>query len=292
MAYVNFSWTSHKLGRCDINGKQTGQRPAKSQILQKLIQALKVRGNLIFTTYTMHNKKIIIIGASSGIGHALAKILASAGNVVGITGRRTELLMELAATQPKQFHVSTFDIMDTNTCPAHLDALVAAMGGLDILVISAGGGDVNESLDFMVEQRIIGLNVSGFTCVADWAFNYFKAKGEGHLAAITSIAGVRGSRQAPAYSATKAYQINYLQGLRQKAHKEHASIMVTDIRPGFIDTPMAKSPVKFWVASVDKAARQISNAIRRQKKVAYITKRWRLIDMLYRCLPGFVHERM
>ena len=240
----------------------------------------------------MRNKKIIIIGASSGIGRALAEILASEGNIVGITGRRTELLQELAATQPERFYVSTFDITDTDTCPAHLNALVAAMGGIDTLIISAGGGDVNEPLDFAVEQKMIALNVSGFTCVADWAFNYFKAKGEGHLAAISSIAGVRGSRQAPAYSATKAYQINYLQGLRQKAHKENASITVTDIRPGFVDTPKAKSPVKFWVAPVDKAAQQISNALRRRTKVVYITKRWRLIDALYRSLPGFLHERM
>ncbi len=240
----------------------------------------------------MRNERIIIIGASSGIGRALAELLVSEGNIVGITGRRTELLQELKGIRPDCVYVHAFDITDTDTCVRHLEALVSDMGGVDTLVISAGGGDVNPSLDFAIEQQMIALNVSAFTCVADWAFAYFRARGKGHLAAISSIAGVRGSRQAPAYSATKAYQINYLQGLRQKARKENTSITVTDIRPGFVDTPKGKSPVKFWVAPVDKAARQIFHALRRRKKVAYITKRWQFIDMLYRWLPGFLHERM
>ncbi|WP_257667336.1 SDR family NAD(P)-dependent oxidoreductase [Parapedobacter tibetensis] len=240
----------------------------------------------------MRNKKIIIIGASSGIGRALAEILVSEGNIVGITGRRTELLQDLEAAQPDRYYVRAFDVTDTDGCADHLDALVSTMGGVDILVISAGGGDVNEALDFAVEQKIIALNVSGFTCVADWAFNHFKAKGHGHLAAISSIAGIRGSRQAPAYSATKAYQTNYLQGLRQKAHKEQAAITITDIRPGFVDTPMAKSPVKFWVAPIDKAARQIYQALRKRKKVVHITKRWQLIAWIYKWLPGRLHERI
>src|SRR5690606_38228873 len=140
---------------------------------------------------------------SSGIGRALASLLASKGHTVGIVGRRTSLLENLAATCPDRFYAQTLDVTDTDACPQQLEELVVAMGGVDILVISAGGGDVNEDLDFEKEQQMIALNVSGFTCVADWAFTYFKSRGIGHLAAITSIAGIRGSRQAPAYSATK-----------------------------------------------------------------------------------------
>ncbi len=240
----------------------------------------------------MHNKKIIIVGASSGIGRSLAELLASKGNMVGITGRRTALLRQLEAKHTKRFYVSTFDIVNTADCIGHLDALAATLGGVDLIVISAGGGDVNESLDFEIEKEMIELNVIGFTCVAGWAFNYFRKQGCGHLASISSIAGIRGSRQAPAYSATKAYQMNYLQGLRQKAHQEKADISITDIRPGFVDTPMAKSPVKFWVAPVDKAAKQIYLALCRRKKVVYITRRWRAIAWLYRWLPGYIHQRM
>src|SRR5690606_24261313 len=96
---------------------------------------------------TMKKEKIIVVGASSGIGRALAETLASAGHTVGITGRRRERLTQIAATQPERFHVRSFDVTDTTACTAELDALAAAMGGVDTVVISAGGGDVNEQLD-------------------------------------------------------------------------------------------------------------------------------------------------
>jgi short-subunit dehydrogenase len=106
------------------------------------------------------------------------------------------------------------------------------------------------------------------------------------------VAGLRGSRQAPAYSATKSYQINYLEGLRQKAKKEKSGITVTDVRPGFVDTPMAKSPVKFWVAPVEKAADQIYLAIQQKRNIVYVTKRWRLIAWIIKIIPGFIYSRL
>lgn len=234
----------------------------------------------------------MVIGASSGIGRALADTLASAGSIVGIAGRREALLHDLAATRPDRYRVHAFDVTEANTCIAHLETLAKAMGGVDAVVISAGGGDVNEALDFEVERKMINLNVFAFTQLADWAFNYFKRQGFGHLVAITSIAGIRGSRQAPAYSATKSYQITYLQGLRQKAHKERASITVTDICPGFVDTPSAKSPMRFWVAPLSKAAGQIYHGMHKRRKVVYVTRRWRFIAWLYRWLPAQLHERL
>ncbi len=241
---------------------------------------------------TTEQKKIMIIGATSGIGRAMAQLLVSEGYTVGITGRREELLLELAATDPDQYRFRSFDVTDTANVTIHLEELVLAMGGLDTVVISAGGGDVNRSLDFEVEHRMIALNVEAFTCLADWAFNYFKRQGHGQLAAITSVAGIRGSRQAPAYSATKAYQITYLEGLRQKARKERTGIVITDICPGFVDTPAAKSPARFWVAPVPKAATQIYQGLRKQRHIIYVTRRWRMVAWLYRWLPNWLHERM
>ncbi|WP_449049988.1 SDR family NAD(P)-dependent oxidoreductase [Parapedobacter sp.] len=237
-------------------------------------------------------KNIIIIGATSGIGRALAGVFATEGHVVGITGRREALLREMVSERPASFHAATFDVTDTATSITHLETLAAAMGGVDTIVISAGGGDTNVALDFDIEQRMIDLNVQAFTQLSDWAFNYFKGRGRGHLAAITSVAGMRGSRQAPGYSASKAYQINYLQGLRQKACKERMDIWVTDICPGFVDTPMAKSPVRFWVAPVDKAARQIYRGLQKRRGVVYVTRRWGFVAWLYRLLPGWLHKRL
>ena len=234
----------------------------------------------------------MIIGASSGLGHALAERLAAEGHTVGIVGRRQGLLEALAATRPLQFHVKAVDVTATERTPANLAELATVMGGVDTVVISAGGGDVNLSLDFDVENRMIALNVSAFTCIADWAFNYFSNQGHGHLAAITSVAGMRGSRQAPAYSATKAYQVAYLQGLRQKAHHEKRGVIVTDICPGFVDTPAAKSPARFWVTPLPKAALQIQQGLHQRRKTVYVSRRWRIVAWVYRWLPNGLHERL
>src|SRR5690606_29335431 len=187
-------------------------------------------------TKGMVGKKIIIIGATGGIGRALADVFAADGYTVGITGGREALLREIMAERPTSYHIAAFDVTDAATSITQLEELTAAMGSVDTVVVSAGGGDTNSALDFSVEQRMIDLNIRAFTQVADWAFNYFRNRKEGHLAAITSVAGMRGSRQAPGYSASKAYQVNYLQGLRQKAYKEQLDITVTDICPGFVDT--------------------------------------------------------
>jgi short-subunit dehydrogenase len=236
-------------------------------------------------------KKAIIIGATTGIGKGLAKILSNNNYRIGLTGRRLELLNELKSENPN-FYVKSFDINDTNVVGQKLDELASELGGLDIIIICSGIGDLNENLDFEIEKRTILTNVFGFTCVADWAFNYFEKQKSGHLVAISSIGGLRGSRQAPAYNATKAYQINYLEGLRQKAKKLNTPIFVTDIRPGLVDTQMAKGEGLFWVMPVEKVVRQIFRAIIDKKKVAYITKRWRIIALILKQIPRPIFDRM
>ncbi|HEX8658315.1 MAG TPA: SDR family NAD(P)-dependent oxidoreductase, partial [Hymenobacter sp.] len=153
-------------------------------------------------------------------------------------------------------------------------------------------GDLNHGLAFAIERATIDTNVLGFTAVADWAFNWFAAQKSGHLVAISSIGGLRGSREAPAYNASKAYQINYLEGLRQKASRLQLPLFVTDIRPGLVDTAMAKGDGLFWVMPVEKAVQQIFQAIRRRKKVAYVTKRWRLLAAIVKWIPRFVYDKM
>ena len=237
-------------------------------------------------------KRAIIIGATSGIGKGLAEILANNNYKVGITGRRMELLSELKSQKPNSFYTKTFDISDTKIIVQNLETLTTELGGLDLLIISSGTGDLNKKLDFEIEKRTIETNILGFTCVSNWAFNYFEKQKSGHLVAISSVGGLRGSRIAPAYNATKAYQINYLEGLRQKAAKLKTQIFVTDIRPGFVDTDMAKGEGQFWVATVDKAAQQIFEAIMDKKKIAYITKRWKLIATVLKRIPRQIYDRM
>lgn len=237
-------------------------------------------------------KKAIIVGASSGIGRQLAVILSQNNYKVGITGRRLELLQELKATSPDSFFILDFDVTNIAKVPQYLQQLADEMGGVDLLVMSSGAGKVNPKLDHGIEKYTNDVNVAGFTVVADWALNYFEKQGAGHFAAITSVAAIRGSRQAPAYNASKAYQVNYLEGMRQRAGNLKMPIYVTDIRPGFVDTPMAKAEKLFWVASVDKAAKQIFNALQNKRSMVYITKRWRLVGFLFRIIPGFLYKKL
>ena len=132
----------------------------------------------------------------------------------------------------------------------------------------------------------------GWTFVIDTLYNLFEQQNHGHLVAITSAGGLRGEPMAPAYSATKAYQINYMEALRKKAFKAGNKIVVTDIRPGLVDTAMAKGDNLFWVMPVDKVARQISTAIRRKKSKLYVTKRWHILAVINKFLPFSLYKRM
>src|SRR6202012_2487659 len=137
-------------------------------------------------------KRAIVVGASSGIGHQLAVLLAQNNYKVGITGRRDQLLLNLQATNPEQFIVSVFDATDIANVPDHLKKLTDELGGLDLLVLSSGTGKINPALDPGIEQDINQLNVAAFTAITDWTYNYFQKQSFGHLVAISSIAGIRG----------------------------------------------------------------------------------------------------
>ena len=237
-------------------------------------------------------KNAIIIGATSGIGKELARLLVDDGFKVGITGRRTELLESLKSENPDSYFIKTFDVKDTKTAEEKLEELSSELGGLDLVILSSGTGEINENLNFGIEFRTIETNVIGWTFIADWVFKYFEKQKHGHLAAISSIGGLRGNSQSTSYNATKAYQINYLEGLRQKATKLKEQIFVTDIRPGLVNTEMAKGEGLFWVMPVEKTARQIYMSIKKKKKIAYVTKRWKLIASIMKRIPVQLYDRM
>lgn len=236
-------------------------------------------------------KKALIIGASSGIGKALAIVLAKNGYTVGITGRRTTHLNETAALYPEQIIPYASDATHAGI-ETQLNDLVAQLGGLDLFIISAGIGHLNTSLDYSLEDATNQLNVIAFTKLTNWGMHFFEQQGQGHLVNISSVASRRGGGHAPAYNASKAYQSNYLEGLRQRCFKQKINVVITDIRPGFVDTAMAQGEDLFWVASKEKAAKQIYSAVRRKKGVAYVTKRWALIAFVLSHLPIWLHKRI
>ena len=240
----------------------------------------------------MNKKNIIIIGATSGIGRALFERYIVEGNSLGIVGRRTHLLDELQHQHPSNTYIATADITKQDEIEKTIYTLHTELGCFDLAIVCSGTGDLNPSLDYDVERQTIDTNVTGWTFVVDTLYHIFAKQGYGHLVAITSAGGLRGEPMAPAYSATKAYQINYMEALRKKAFKAGGIIIVTDVRPGLVDTAMAKGDGLFWVMPVEKVAHQICNAIRRKKSKVYVTKRWHVLAVINKNLPFTMYKRM
>ena len=238
----------------------------------------------------MNTKNIIIIGATSGIGRALFEIYIVECNSLGIVGRRTHLLDELQHQHPSNTYTATADITKQDEIEKAIYTLHTELGSFDLAIVCSGTGDLNPSLDYDVERPTIDTNVTGWTFVVDMLYHIFEQQGHGHLVAITSAGGLRGEPIAPAYSATKAYQINYMEALRKKAFKAGGKIVVTDVRPGLVDTAMAKGDGLFWVMPVEKVARQICTAIRRKKSKVYVTKRWHVLAVINKNLPFFLYR--
>ena len=149
-------------------------------------------------------KKIIIIGATSGIGRGLAEVYSQEDYLIGITGRRENLLEEVCARDKDKLFYQVCDITDTQATISSLETLTQKMGGMDILIICAGTGELNPELSYQLEEPTLLTNVIGFTNIADWGFRYFEQQKSGHLVTISSVGGTHGSGIAPAYNASKA----------------------------------------------------------------------------------------
>jgi short-subunit dehydrogenase len=240
----------------------------------------------------MEQLKAIVMGASSGMGKELARILSTNNYIVGLAARRLNLLEELQKELPGKSYIKQIDISRFAEADKAFRELIADMDGIDLVIISSGYGDINPQLKWEIDKETIDVNVAGFTLIADIAFQYFMEKGKGHLAAISSVAALRGNRSDPAYSASKAYVSNYLEGLRQRTLRSRKPITITDLKPGFVKTPMSKGGKLFWLATAEEAAEQIFDAIRGKKKLAYITKRWRLIAWILKVAPDWLYNKM
>ena len=235
---------------------------------------------------------ILIVGATSGIGKALLEKYVEMGNFVVAIGRRHQLLDELYKKYNGKVLGEMADVTDVEAIGLVIKDIQKRLGVIDLSIVCAGTGELNPFLDNELESPSIQTNVVGWTFVVDALFHLFERQGKGHLVAITSVGGLRGEPIAPAYSATKAYQINYMEALRKKAYKEGGMITVTDIRPGLVDTAMAKGEGLFWVMPAEKVAAQIIAAIRKKKSVAYVTKRWHVLACLNKHMPWLLYKRI
>lgn len=236
-------------------------------------------------------KKILIIGGTSGLGKRLAELYAAEKCLVGIAGRRQHLAESVRQQFPGHIHVLQADV-GKDDIAQRLPLFINEMGGIDLCIITASIVEFNESLSAERELNTIAVNVKGFVSVLNVVWHYFVQKGGGHIVGVTSVAAARGNKLAPAYHASKAFESVYLESLRVKAKHEKNNIIITELVPGYMDTAMAKGERMFWVAPVDKAARQAKNAIVKKKQRAFIGKRWWFVYQAYRFMPSFLYYRI
>ena len=239
-------------------------------------------------------KKIVIVGASSGIGYEVARIFVQKGWKVGVAARRTERLEPLCSSYPGQVEIEKIDVT-RDDAPEGLRKLLARMGGMDIYLHVSGIGHQNRALDPEVELRTMQTNVVGFTRMVDEAFNWFKKErsGRGHIAIVSSIAGTKGLGTAPSYSASKRLQNTYIEALEQLSHLEHLSIRFTDLRPGFVRTGLLDTRQSYpLLMEVEGVAQAIVGAILSEKRVKVIDWRFGLLTSLWHLIPRWIWVRL
>ena len=232
-------------------------------------------------------KRAIVIGASSGIGLEVAKLLIGQGWTVGVAARRVELLQGIGAAAVERIDVTTDEATEA------LRQLIGKTGGMDLFFYASGIGKQNRELKEDIELATMQTNGVGFTRMIGEAYRYFATQGEGHIAAITSIAGTKGLGPAPAYSATKAMQNVYLQALEQQAHARGLKIRFTDIRPGFVDTALLDGDFHYpMMLKPEKVAREIVRTINSRQHIRVIDWRYRLLTALWRRIPRCLWRNM
>lgn len=227
-------------------------------------------------------QKMLIIGATSGIGRATAVLFHKLGyKVVGL-GRREEMLISLKEELGDRFTYAVYD-MASDDAVSHLQDILAREGRVDIVFLCAGVGYRNREYDINKEEETIAVNVVGFSRAAHTVMEHFFSQGGGHLICASSIAGVRGVGTA-AYGASKAYISNYADSLRIIAEDHGCPITITDYQPGFVDTAMGQAS-SFWRISAEEAAEYVHRAVLTKCEHIYVSSRWRLIAYLMRILP-------
>lgn len=240
----------------------------------------------------MEQKKIVIIGASSGIGKALAEEYCQQGWLVGITGRRNQLLEEIYTKFPSQIFTQAFDITIEGS-EQFLFELCEKMGTIDLIVVNSGIGNKNLSNSIAPDLLTINTNVTGFTRMTMAAFQIFKRQGFGHLVGISSVAAHFGYGKAAAYNASKAFVSTFLSGIRHRAKLAKLDISITDCQPGFIETPLiaTKSEV-FGSISSEQFARLFFKKIQTNPNVMILPSRWKFAVWITKMIPDSLLQKL
>ncbi|MEJ2545902.1 MAG: SDR family NAD(P)-dependent oxidoreductase [Calditrichaceae bacterium] len=236
-------------------------------------------------------KKVLIIGATSGIGYELARQMIQKGYQVAGCGRRDDILQKMEKELRPNFIGKKMDIREIDKLEITLYQLVTKLGGMDICIISSGISEPNPELEWKLEENVFRTNILGFAAAASFAMRYFLNQQQGHLVGITSLTKYFANKTSPAYNASKIFESNYLDSMRYRIQGKELS--VTEICPGFINTPIVNRKRKITLmAPVDKAVKQIIKAIESKKKKVIITKRWKLLRWLIPVTPNWVFRKL
>ena len=243
-------------------------------------------------------RRVIIFGASSGIGAELAKRYAQQGCMVAVAARREENLKELQKEYPVNVITFRADMTSapqeeggdyTESPKGKFEQMLEALGGADLIIYSSGAGKQNVEFDMQLEYNTINVNVKGFTAIVAAVVEY--GKNAGHhvqFAAISSIASTRGIGLSASYSATKMYQVRYLESMRQLANSKGWNVGFTTILPGFIDTDFIKGRNYPMTMQLQYAADKIKKAIDSRSNTAVIDWKWRAVVSLWRLIPNWL----
>lgn len=237
------------------------------------------------------SQRIIIIGASSGIGRSVALDFARKGWSVGIAARRESLLKEIADEVPGKIVYKAIDVTDDDA-DVKFRELIVENGGMDYLLFASGIGYLDASLDGAKVVSTLRVNAEGFARIMVSAYKYFQEKSgseRGQICAITSVAGTKGIGLSAAYSASKRFEQTFIDALEQLAVTSKVNVGFTDIRPGFIRTDLLDANRKYpFEMTLDYAVKRIERAMLRRRRVAIIDGRWRVAVALWRCVPQWI----
>lgn len=238
-------------------------------------------------------KRAIVMGASSGIGREVARLLVCDGWKVGVAARRIERLQAFRQEMPEgMVEVAVIDVTRDDSTE-QFRHLINIIGGMDLYLHVSGIGKQNRELKEEIELATLETNGVGFARMTGEAYRYFAEQGTGHIAAVSSIAGTKGLGPAPSYSATKALQNVYLQALEQLANAQGLDISFTDIRPGFVDTDLVSGDFRYpMILKPENVAQEIVWAINHRKHIWVIDWKYRLLTALWRRVPRWIWRRL
>ncbi len=239
-------------------------------------------------------RRVIVVGASSGIGASLVRALATSGwRVVAVARRGEELEALCGSFGPEVAHALVHDVRDLATVAGAFGAAVSWLGGLDAIVYSAGVmPDVAEDeYDTEKDAAIFEVNTVGAVAWLNEAARHLQPQGSGTLVGIGSVAGDRGRFGNPAYGASKAALHAWLESARIRLSRK--GVRVLTIKPGPVRTPMTAHLGKLpLVIEADEAAAQIVAAMEGGRLVAYVPRAWAPIMSILKAIPSFVFRRL